>query len=473
VKLRLSPFWKAYSALYVLLLLALFGAASAGLIAPLSGGQVRAAFYVPISFLVMGLLPVKLPTKILIALFLGAVGGVAVGPGIRVVEPVCTLFIRLIFMVVVPLVFASLFVGTASLGDIQRLGRIGARTLGFYLVYTAISVAIGLFLANTLEPGKGLSEQEQQQILQSYSDTAQQKIAQAGEKPGVMDTLLNIVPKYPLNGIAGNPPNMLQIIFFAMFMGVAITFVQEDRRRAVVLFFEGVNDAMIHIVHIVIKLAPYGVFALIASVVGQFGFGVLLILLKYTLVTCLGLVLLNFTYAPVVAYFTKLKIGDFLKGIWPVQEIAFSTSSSAATLPVTIDCCTRRLGVSESIAAFVLPLGATVNMNGTALYQGVSAVFIAQVYGIDLSLVDQLVIVLTATLAAIGTAGVPGIGMMMLVIVLQQLAIPVEGIALVLGVERILDMLRTTVNITGDASAAVVIAHWEGELEPPAPVDAE
>ncbi|MFQ5791578.1 MAG: dicarboxylate/amino acid:cation symporter, partial [Acidobacteriota bacterium] len=388
----------------------------------------------------------------------------AIGEDVTLFEPVGTLFIRLIFMVVVPLVFASLFIGTASLGDIRKLGRIGARTLTFYLLYTAISVAIGLALANTLRPGVGLSEEAQALILEGYGDSAQERITTAREKPSVMETLLDIVPTNPLFAISGNPPRMLQIIFFAMFLGIAVLFIKQERKDAVVTFFEGINDAMIVIVHVVIKLAPYGVFALIAAVVGQFGFDVLLLLIKYTVITCAGLLMLNFTYAPVVRYLTKLKLSHFLKGIWPAQGIAFSTSSSSATLPVTIECCTERLGVSDAIASFVLPLGATINMNGTALYQGVSAVFIAQVYGIPLSLVDQLVIVLTATLASVGAAGVPGIGMMMLVIVLQQIGIPVEGIALVLGVERILDMFRTTVNITGDAAAATVIAHWEGEL---------
>ncbi len=466
MKFTISRFWKVYSLIYLITLAVLFLGPLFGMLEPLTSKQILMVFFVPISFLVIGLLRFSLPTKILIALVLGAVAGLMIGKDVAIFEPVGTAFIRLIFMVVVPLVFASLFVGTASLGDIKRLGRIGARTLAFYMIYTAISVAIGLTLANTLKPGEGLNEEAQAQIMLNFGDTAQQKITGAAEKPTVMDTLLDIIPKNPLHGMAGDPPKLLQIIFFAMFMGIAITFIEEKKRQIVVSFFDAINDIMIRIVHIVIKIAPYGVFALIASVVGQFGYDVLLVLIKYTVITCSGLLILNFTYPPVIAYFTNIKLFDFMKGIWPAQGIAFSTSSSAAALPVTIECCTENLGVSESVSSFVLPLGATVNMNGTALYQGISAVFIAQVYGIPLTVIDQLVIVLTATLASVGAAGIPGMGMLMLVIVLQQIGIPVEGIALVLGVERILDMFRTSVNITGDATAAVVIAHWENELTP-------
>jgi Na+/H+-dicarboxylate symporter len=237
----------------------------------------------------------------------------------------------------------------------------------------------------------------------------------------------------------------------------------------VLAFFDGINETMIKIVHIAIKLAPYGVFALIAAVIGSFGTDILLTLLKYTLITISGMIILNFTYPPVVSAFSGMNPWTFMKGIRSPQMIAFSTSSSSATLPVTIEACTEKLGVPQDIASFVLPLGATVNMNGTALYHGVSAVFIAQVFGIPLGIGDQLMIVLTATLAAIGCAGAPMAGILMLVIVLEQVGIPTEGIALIFGVERILDMFRTAINITGDASAAVVIAATEGELQPPTP----
>jgi Na+/H+-dicarboxylate symporter len=257
---------------------------------------------------------------------------------------------------------------------------------------------------------------------------------------------------------------ILQIIFFAIFAGIALTLLPKDKSGPVIAFFDGINEIMIKIVHIAIKIAPYGVFALIASVIGSFGTDILLTLLKYTIITISGMVILNFTYPFVVKAFSGMKPFTFMRGIRSPQLIAFSTSSSSATLPVTIEACTDKLGVPQYIASFVLPLGATVNMNGTALYHGVSAVFIAQVFGIPLGIGDQLMIVLTATLAAVGCAGAPMVGILMLVLVLQQVGLPAEGIGLIFGVERILDMFRTAINITGDASAAVVIAATEGEL---------
>ncbi len=402
----------------------------------------------------------KIYTKIFIGLLLGAAAGIAFHGAIAETRPVGTAFIRLIQMIVIPLVFASLLTGTASLGDPKKLGRIGAKTLAYYLLYTAFAIALGLALANLFRPGTGLPQDVQAQLLKNYSGQADSSVARTSGAGGPLDILLDLIPTNPIASLSQG--HLLQIIFFAIFMGLALTLIQKNRAQAVLAFFEGVNDAMVRIVHIVIRLAPYGVFALIASVVGSFGLHILLSLLKYTLITIVGLVLLNFTYPLVVRALTGMSPGRFMKGIWPAQLIAFSTSSSSATLPVTIQVCEEKLGVPSDIAAFVLPLGATVNMNGTALYQGVSAVFIAQVYGMSLSIPDQLMIVLTATLAAIGTAGAPGVGMLMLVIVLKQVGIPLEGISLILGVERILDMFRTVMNITGDASCAVWITSTEG-----------
>jgi proton glutamate symport protein len=400
--------------------------------------------------------------KILLGLLLGAAAGVLLKAPVAEIRPVGTAFIRCIQMIVIPLVFASLLIGTASLGDPKKMGRIGMRTLGYYLAYTAFAIFIGLFLANVMRPGDGLDEQIQERLKQNYAGEADVKIAGTQERQSPVETLINIIPVNPVESMAQG--TLLQIIFFAIFTGIALALVPKEKSGPVIRFFDGINEAMIKIVHIVIKLAPYGVFALIAAVVGSFGTDILMALLKYCLVTILGMLILNFTYPLVVSLLTGMKPGTFLKGIREPQLIAFSTSSSSATLPVTIKACEEKLGVPNDIASFVLPLGATVNMNGTALYQGVSAVFIAQVYAIPLGIGDQLMIVLTATLAAIGTAGAPGVGILMLVIVLKQVGIPLEGIALILGVERILDMFRTTLNITGDASAAVVIASSEGEL---------
>ncbi len=414
-----------------------------------------------------------LPTQILLGLVLGAVFGIIgnrfgwSGWILAYVKPVGTAFIRLISLVVVPLVLASLIVGAASLGDPRKLGRVGLKTIVYYLLTTAFSIALGLLLANSIRPGAGLPESVKNQLLANFGGQLDVAVGRAVERPSMIETLLNIIPTNPAQSLAEG--TMLQIIFFAILVGVAISLTPRERTGTFLSFFEGLNEVMIQIVHLVIRLAPYGVFALIASVVASFGFHILLSLVKYALVTIAGLLILNFFYPPIVRLFAGMKPSQFLRGIRPAQLIAFSTSSSSATLPVTIQCSTENLGVPLDIASFVLPLGATINMNGTALYQGVSAVFIAQVYGMQLTVVDQLTIVLTATLAAIGTAGAPGVGMLMLVIVLKQVGIPLEGIALILGVERILDMFRTAINITGDASAAVVVAASEGELRIPQP----
>ena len=407
---------------------------------------------------------IQIYNKIFFGLVLGAVAGIIFQSGMVEVQPVGTAFIRVIRMVIIPLVFASLLIGTASM-DPKKMGRIGLKTLSYYLIYTAFAIFIGLVLANVLKPGAGLPDMVREQLLQNYSQDGA-RVSGLAEQANPVETLLNIIPTNLFEGLSSG--TILQIIFFAIFTGVALALLPKDKSGPVLAFFDGINDAMIKIVHIAIKLAPYGVFALIAAVIGSFGTDILITLLKYTLITISGMILLNFTYPPIVKIFSGMSPLTFMKGIRSPQLIAFSTSSSSATLPVTIETCTEKLGVPQDIASFVLPLGATVNMNGTALYHGVSAVFIAQVFGIPLGIGDQLMIVLTATLAAIGCAGAPMAGILMLVIVLEQVGIPTEGIALIFGVERILDMFRTAINITGDASAAVVIAATEGELGSPA-----
>lgn len=407
----------------------------------------------------------SVPTQIFVGLILGAVAGLIYSHDAAVIRPVGTAFIRLIKMVVIPLIFASLLVGVASLGDLRKLGRIGGKTFAFYIAYYVSAVALGLFLANVLKPGANLPESVQAELKASYGETADVQALRAEERPGLGEVLIDIIPDNPADSFVR--ANMLQIIFIAMFMGVVISLLDKKKMKPVIQFFEAINDIMIKIVEIVIKIAPYAVFALIAAVVGSFGVDILMSLLRYCAVTIGGLVLLAFTYPAVVTIFTKYPYFKFWKGIYEAQLIAFSTCSSSATLPVTMECAEDNIGVSKEISSFVLPLGATINMNGTALYQGVTAIFIAQVYGMHLGLGDQLAIVLTATLASIGAAGAPAMGVLMLVIVLRQVGIPLEGIALILGVERILDMSRTVINITGDIAAATVIAHSEKELHPP------
>ena len=414
------------------------------------------------------LLNTKLHTKILLGLVAGIPVGLLLGPRVSLIEPVGTLFIRLIRMIVVPLVFSSLFVGTASLGNIRKLGRIGIKTIAYYLCTTAIAISIGLVLGNVFRPGATVDESTRDSLMASYEREAVEKIEIAASKPGVVETLTRIVPENPMESLA--EANMLQIIFFALLFGVAVTLVPEDRGRPVIRFFDAVSEAMIQMVHIVMKLAPLGVLALIAVVVGRFGADILLSLLGYSLVVLAGLAVhATVIYSTAVSIFAGISPLRFLRGIREAQLIAFSTSSSNATLPVTMECVEEELGVPEEISSFVLPLGATINMDGTALYQGVAAVFIAQVYGMGLTVGDQLTIVLMATLASIGAAGVPGIGVITLAMVLDTIGVPLQGIALILGVDRLLDMCRTAVNVTGDASAALVVAATEGDLRPVRP----
>ena len=417
----------------------------------------------------MKLLKPQLYTKVLIGLLLGVVFGVLANQWgfsafvFSYIKPIGSAFIRLISMVVVPLVFASLLVGTASLNDIRKLGRIGIKTVAYYLCTTIIAISIGLLLANTLKPGVGLSEEARTQLMESVSEEAGAQIETAPKKPTVTDILLNIIPTNPVKAFVEG--KMLQIIFLALMAGICLSLIPSERSQPVINFFEGVNELIIQMVHIIMKLAPYGVFALISAVVADFGLGILFILFKYSLVVIVGLILhVTIVYSSAIKIFSKQKIGTFFRGIRPAQLIAFSSASSSATLPVTMECTEKNLGVPGQIASFALPLGATINMDGTALYQGVSAVFIAQVYGMDLTVAQQLIIVLTAVLASIGTAGTPMAGVITLAIVLKSIGVPLEGIAIIMGVERILDMCRSVVNVTGDASCAVVVASSESEL---------
>jgi Na+/H+-dicarboxylate symporter len=410
--------------------------------------------------------PMKLHTQILLGLILGAVLGPLLGDFALAIKPIGDAFINLLVMIVVPLVMASLIVGTASLGDLRKLGRIGMKTVGFYLVATALAVALGLAAAETLNPGTGLDEDVKASMVEDYAGVTAEQLERVRERPSISDLLVRIIPRNPFRAMAET--NFLQIIFFSILFGVSLTLIPEERRKPVLDFLNGVNDAMIVLVKLVMKVAPYGVFALIAAVAAEFGYGVLLTLLKYVLITIGTMAVFMVTFYPVCLRISGMSPFYFLKHYYEVIIFAFSTSSSNATLPLNLQVSEEELGVSNEVASFVLPLGATVNMNGTAIYQGVSTVFIAQVFGIDLGAADLLTVVLTATLASVGAAGVPGIGMVTLTIVLTQLGIPLEGIALVVGVERILDMSRTAVNVTGDTVCAIWVAKSEGELELPA-----
>jgi Na+/H+-dicarboxylate symporter len=408
---------------------------------------------------------VKLHTQILLALILGAVLGPVLGDVAISIKPVGDAFINLLIMVVVPLVMASLILGTASLGDLRKLGRVGIKTLAYYIVATAIAVAVGLLAGEIFEPGSGLDEETKAGMLQDYAGVTEEKLARVREKPSIGELLVRIIPRNPFRAMVET--DFLQIIFFSLLFGVALTILSEARRKPLITVLQTINDAMIVMVKLVMKVAPLGVFALIAAVSAQFGHGVLLTLLEYVLVTIGAMVVFVVVFYPISLRLSGMSPALFFRRYYEVMVFGFSTSSSNATLPVNLQVTEEKLGVSNEIASFVLPLGATVNMNGTAIYQGASTIFIAQVFGIDLGLTDLLTVVLTATLASIGAAGVPGIGMVTLTIVLTQIGIPLEGIALVVGVERILDMCRTVVNVTGDTTCAVWVAKTENALEVP------
>jgi len=413
--------------------------------------------------------------KVLLGLILGAAIGIIsnisglaqtafwTAWALPVLEFSGALFIRLITMIVIPLVAASLIMGVSSLGDLRKLGRIGARTLGYYFGTTAIAITIGLVLATLIRPGAFMGEGMRDALAIEFEQQASTRVAQASETPGILDLLLNMVPGNPVAAAAEG--QLLPLIVFIVIFGAALALVSERQRNTTIDVVSAVNDASLIVIGWVMKLAPVAVFALITSVVSKFGLDVLGSLAVYASVVVFGLLLhMTMTYGGLVALLARMHPLDFFRRIRDVPLIAFSTSSSSATLPVTMRAAEEKLGVSRPVASFVLPLGATINMDGTALYQGVATVFIAQVYGVDLSFAQLTTVVLTATLASIGAAGVPSAGLVTLILVLESVGLAshaATGIALILGVDRVLDMLRTATNVTGDLSCAVVVSRAE------------
>ena len=375
------------------------------------------------------------------------------------------LFMQGLKFIAVPIVLFSLIVGVSSLNNLTKLSRIGGKTIALYLITTAVAISLGLVIANLARPGSFVPQETRDKLLADYKAAADSGVARAEAAEGLSawDRIVDLVPANPFAAIAET--NMLQIVFLALFVGIGLSMIPAARSRPVIAFCEGMTDAIIKLVELLMLTAPIAVFALIVKVVADLGLEVLGALAVYSLCVVGGLALMIFVVYPIVLkVFTGVGPARFYKAIAPAQLLAFSSASSSATLPVTMECVEKRLGVSDEVSSFVLPLGATINMDGTALYQGVAAVFIAQLYSMNLSFGDQLAIVGTATLASIGTAGVPGAGVIMLVIVLQSVGVPLEGIAAILGVDRLLDMCRTTFNITGDAMVATVVAGSEGEL---------
>lgn len=389
---------------------------------------------------------------------------------VNYIKPVGTIFINLLKMIAVPLVLASLILGVASLSDIRKLSRIGGKTITIYLVTTITAISTGLLLVNLIQPGNRLPEATRQGLMDLYSDQTQSRLSTAAslQEQSVLQPLIEMVPDNIAMALADNT-RMLQVVVFAVLLGIALIQIPASKKEPVIAFFDGLNEAILKIVEFIMLMAPYGVFALIASLIAETAgdnignaLDLLTGLLWYSGTVLAGLALMVLIVYPLLLKaFTRISAGSFFRAIRPVQLLAFSTSSSNATLPLTMQRCEKELGVPEEICSFVLPLGATVNMDGTSLYQGVAAVFIAQALGIDLSLSDQLMILLTATLASIGSAGVPGAGLVMLIIVLESIGVPPAGIALIMAVDRILDMFRTVVNVTGDAAVAAVIAASE------------
>ena len=412
--------------------------------------------------------------KIIIGLILGLFYGILssnLGLGnftSDYIAPFGLIFINLLKLIAAPLVLSSLITGVASLSDLKKLSKIGSKTISIYILTTAISVIIGLFVVNSLAPGTTVPQEMKDKLKNTYQEDMISKKGSASKVKtrGPLEPIVDIVPNNFFHS-ASNNRNMLQLVFVAIFIGIGLIQLSKDKSEPLLRFFSSLNDVIIKLVEIIMELAPIGVFSLIAQTINKVAgqnpdqlFELLGSLGFYMLTVIIGLIIhMGFTYTLIIKFFTELSLKRFFKGIAPAQLLAFSTSSSGATLPITMEQCEKELDVPDDISSFVLPLGATINMDGTALYQAVATVFIAQALGLNLDLAAQSTIVLTAVLASIGTAAVPGAGIIMLVIILESVGVPSEGIALILGVDRILDMIRTMTNVTGDATIAVYIAN--------------
>ncbi len=416
----------------------------------------------------------ELHWKILIGMFLGVVFALLmtnISWGAEFIsdwiKPFGTIFINSLKLIAVPLILASLIKGISDLKDISKLSKMGGRTIGIYILTTVIAVSIGLAIVNIVKPGASISEATRMELVQNYSGDANEKIMAAAkqQESGPLQALVDLVPSN-IFAAASDNGNMLQVIFFAIFFGIGLILIPEKQGKPVKDFFDGFNEVILKLIDLIMLAAPYGVFALLAALVVEApSVDLFKALAWYAFCILLGLSLMILFYIAVVYIFTKRSPSFFMKGISPAQLLAFSTSSSAATLPVTMERVEEHLGVEEEVTSFVLPIGATVNMDGSSLYQAVAAVFIAQAFGMDLDLYTQLGIIVTATLASIGSAAVPGAGMVMLVIVLAQAGIPEAGLALIFAVDRPLDMCRTVVNVTGDATVSMLVAKSVGKLK--------
>jgi len=412
--------------------------------------------------------------QILIGMFAGVLLGIALsftsfGPEFikNWIKPFGTIFINLLKLIAMPLILASLIKGVSDLKDISKLSQMGGRTIAIYLCTTILAVVMGLVLVNTIQPGNNIKEETREELMMAYEEGASAKraAAQQQREAGPLQPLVDLVPSNIFEATTDNR-NMLQVIFFAIFFGVGLILIPQDKAAPVKAFFDGFNEVILKLIDLIMLAAPYGVFALLAALVVESpSLDLFQALGMYAITLLIGLALMIVVYVTLVRVFTGTRPGFFMNGIAPAQLLAFSTSSSAATLPVTMERVEEHLGVDEEVASFVLPIGATINMDGTSVYQAVAAVFIAQAFGLDLTLGTQLGIILTATLASIGAAAVPGAGMVMLVIVLGQAGIPEAGLALIFAIDRPLDMCRTITNVTGDAAVSMMVAKSVGKLK--------
>jgi Na+/H+-dicarboxylate symporter len=385
------------------------------------------------------------------------------------IKPFGTIFINSLKLIAIPLILAALIKGVSDLKDISKLSKMGGRTIVIYIITTVIAVSIGLVLVNIVKPGNSISDKTRTELVDGYSNktTKYKDEASKQKESGPLQALIDLVPQNIFEAATSNR-NMLQVIFFAVFFGIGLILIPEEKVKTVKSFFDGFNEVILKMVDLIMLAAPYGVFALLAALIAESpSVDLFKALAWYALTVILGLALMIIIYNVLVFIFTKKRPSFFMKAISPAQLLAFSTSSSAATLPVTMERVTEHIGVEEEVASFVLPIGATINMDGTSLYQAVAAVFIAQAFGMDLSFGTQLGIIATATLASIGSAAVPGAGMVMLVGVLGYAGIPEAGLALIFAVDRPLDMCRTVVNVTGDASVSMLVAKSVGKLGSP------
>ena len=404
--------------------------------------------------------------KIITGMFLGIFFGLVLSffpPGkifiSNYIKPFGTIFINLLKLIAIPLILASLIKGVSDLKDISKLSKMGGRTIITYMFTTVIAVIIGLVLVNLIKPGNSISNETRLELIEAYSSNTEEKREAANKQKsaGPLQALEDIVPDNVFKSFTSNK-NMLQVIFFALFFGIGMILLPEDKVLPVKEFIDSLNTIILKLIDLIMLSAPYGVFALLATLVVEApSLELFAALGLYSVTLLVGLASMILVYAVIVKLLTGKSPGEFFKGIAPAQLLAFSTSSSAATLPVTMECVEKNLGINKEVSSFVLPIGATINMDGTSLYQGVAAVFIAQAFGLDLDLSSQLGIILTATLASIGTAAVPSAGIVMLVIVLAQAGIPEAGLALIFAVDRPLDMCRTIVNVTGDAAVSSIV----------------